>query len=58
MNLVMFNSVLDDAEFIVNSGVLCASHIERYTINFHNLLAQTLYGDLLDINTKIDYWIL
>lgn len=52
MNLDMFNSVLDDAEFIINSGVLCDSHIERYTINFDNLLAQTLYGNLLDTNTK------
>lgn len=52
MNLDMFNSVLDDVEFIANSGVLCTSHIERYTIAFHNLLAQTLYGDLLDVNTK------
>lgn len=52
MNLDMFNSILDDAEFIANSGVLCDSHIERYTINFRNLMRATLYGDLLDDNTK------
>lgn len=52
MNLEVFNNILDDVEFIINSGVLCNSHIERYTINFRNLMSQSLYGNLLDDNTK------
>lgn len=52
MNLEIINNILDDIEFIINSNVLCSSHIERYTFIFKLLMSKSLYSNLLDNNTK------
>lgn len=52
MNLEIINNILDDIEFIINSNVLCSSHIERYTFIFKLLISKSLYSNLLDNNTK------
>lgn len=52
MNLEIINNILDDIEFIINSNVLCSSHIERYTFIFKLLMSKSLYSNLLDDNTK------
>lgn len=52
MNLEIVNNILDDIEFIINSNVLCSSHIERYTFIFKLIMSKSLYSNLLDVNTK------
>lgn len=52
MNLEIINNILDDIEFIINSNILCSSHIERYTFIFKLLMSKSLYSNLLDNNTK------
>lgn len=52
MNLEIVNNILDDIEFIINSNVLCSSHIERYTFIFKLIMSKSLYSNLLDDNTK------
>lgn len=56
MNLEIINNILDDIEFIINSNVLCSSHIERYTFIFKFLMKKSLYINLLDDNTKDRIW--
>lgn len=56
MNLEIINNTLDDIEFIINSNVLCSSHIERYTFIFKSIMSKSLYSNLLDDNTKDRIW--
>lgn len=56
MNLEIINNILDDIEFIINSNVLCSSHIERYTFIFKSIMGKSLYSNLLDNNTKNRIW--
>lgn len=56
MNLEIVNNILDDIEFIINSNVLCSSHIERYTFIFKLLMKKSLYSNLLDDNIKDRIW--
>lgn len=56
MNLEIVNNILDDIEFIINSNVLCSSHIERYTFIFKLLMKKSLYINLLDDNIKDRIW--
>lgn len=56
MNLEIINNILDDIEFIINSNVLCSSHIERYTFIFKSIMSKSLYSNLLDDNTKDRIW--
>lgn len=56
MNLEIINNTLDDIEFIINSNVLCSSHIERYTFIFKSIMRKSLYSNLLDDNTKDRIW--
>lgn len=56
MNLDIINNILDDIEFIINSNVLCDSHIERYTFIFKSLMSKSLYSNLLDEVTKKRIW--